>query len=119
MNKFSKFDIVVISFLIVISLFSYNFKNPSGTKKLKLLINNKIAYLPFKNDIIDLKKKYNKNIKIEIKDKKARFIYSDCLNKYCIRQGWISKCGDTAICMPNKTAIQIECKESKVDAVSQ
>ena len=50
---------------------------------------------------------YGENIEIEIKDHKIRFLSSDCPNHTCINTGFIQNEGQTAVCLPNKTAITI------------
>ena len=56
--------------------------------------------------IIDLSP-FGRNISLEIKNKEIRFISSDCPNKLCVNTGFISKKGETAVCLPNKTAVTV------------
>lgn len=119
MKKITKFDIVIIFTLFILGLSSFKLSQTSGEKSIKLIIEDKIVYIPFEDKFYDLNKDYNVDIIIEVKDKKARMVHSSCYGKQCIRAGWVSECGESAICMPNKTALQIECKESEIDAISQ
>jgi hypothetical protein len=76
-------------------------------------VNDKEYTLDFnQNKIIDLHKHYGKKIEIEINNQRARIISSDCKDKICVKFGYISKCGDSAICVPNKVAIYVSCKEN-------
>ncbi|MBC7196761.1 MAG: NusG domain II-containing protein [Deferribacterales bacterium] len=117
-------DIVIIFSLFVISVLpiffysSYNGSLDGGKKEFYLLVDDKVIYLDKKNVILDLNK-YGKNVKIEILEEKLRFIESDCRDKICIKTGFISKCNDVAICIPNKVALQIKCQKSDFDAISQ
>lgn len=44
---------------------------------------------------------------------------SDCKNRLCIRQGRISRPGETIICMPNRVVVEIKGGESGYDAVTR
>lgn len=59
-------------------------------------------------------------LEFEIKDKKIRFLHSDCPDKICVNTGFISKGGQAAVCLPNKTAIKItaENSENEIDSIS-
>ena len=107
--KFKKGDFLLILFLLIIP-FYVNF-NPSAINEKKIL---KI-YTPFKN--ISLKLNKNKILKLkgergylilQIKNRKVRVLKSTCPNKICIKTGWISKVGESIICVPNRIIIKIE-----------
>jgi hypothetical protein len=119
MKRIKILDIFVIILLISISLFYFKLSKPSGKKELFLLLNNKTINLKFGNYKLNLYEKYKKHITIEVNNNRARIIKSDCINKICIKKGWISNCGESAICLPNKTAIQIKCEGQFIDAISQ
>lgn len=44
---------------------------------------------------------------IEIDGKRMRFVNSQCPDHTCERTGWISRVGDTAVCLPNRAMIKI------------
>ncbi|NMB33841.1 MAG: NusG domain II-containing protein [Clostridium sp.] len=50
--------------------------------------------------------KYSNTILVE--KGRIRFKESNCPDKICVNAGWLSKRGDTAVCMPNKAVIVIE-----------
>lgn len=119
MKVIKPLDILIIASLFIISILPFFFNKLEGGKKIfYLLIDDKVILLEKAKKIIDLKK-YGKNVKIEVLDDKLRFIESDCRDKICIKTGFISKCGDVAICIPNKVALQIKCQENNFDAISQ
>lgn len=99
--------ILSISGLLVVKEMAWN----DGTKYLVVTVNNR-EYKRFslgKNmigEIIDIDTEYGHN-KIEIGDGKARIIESDCPDHLCERQGWISKPGHIAVCLPNRLFIEI------------
>lgn len=62
-------------------------------------------------------KKNHYNI-IEYEKGRIRFIDADCPDKICVKTGWISEPGQTAVCLPHKLMIEINGKNSKVDQIS-
>lgn len=50
---------------------------------------------------------------IEIKDKKFRFINSECPNKQCIKSGWISFPMIPVVCLPNGVSAVIKKNKTK------
>ena len=54
---------------------------------------------------------------IEIKDGKIRIIKAPCMNKICMKQGWISHTGEALICLPNRVIVYIP-GDARYDALS-
>lgn len=44
---------------------------------------------------------------IHIADGKARFAKSPCGNQYCVHQGWLTRAGQAAICLPNQVSLEL------------
>ena len=44
---------------------------------------------------------------IEVSGGAARFVYSDCPDGLCVRQGFISSRGSMAVCLPNRVVAEI------------
>lgn len=44
---------------------------------------------------------------ISIDHGKVRFQQSPCHNQYCVHQGWLSKAGQVAVCLPNRVSIEL------------
>ena len=59
------------------------------------------------NQEIEITNGQNLN-KVIIKDNEVQMIEANCHNKVCIKQGRISKPGQTIICLPNRVLVQIE-----------
>jgi len=113
--KITKSDIAVIVLLAAVSLFSMSGEGTGG-KKLFLISENEKREIPLTEKTINLE---DGSIVIEVSEKGARFVRNDCPNKICVKEGWVEKCGQTAVCVPNRYALVIECKEEEYDAVSQ
>lgn len=59
------------------------------------------------------------NIVFGVKNNSIAFIHSDCPDKICVNTGFISKSGQTAVCLPNKMVLRlISSDDNEVDAVS-
>lgn len=55
---------------------------------------------------------------LEIKDRRMRVRRSDCPRQLCVQQGWVKYDGESIICVPYKTLIEIKSKQKPVvDAV--
>jgi hypothetical protein len=44
---------------------------------------------------------------ISIMNGKARFSRSPCHNQYCVHQGWLTRSGQVAICLPNQLSVEL------------
>ncbi len=44
---------------------------------------------------------------IEVADGRVRCLESDCSNQTCVKQGWVSGCGQTVVCLPHKLIVQL------------
>ncbi|CAB1243186.1 NusG domain II-containing protein [Clostridium sp. MT-14] len=126
MKKGDKIAAICILILIIssfIGVFSY---------RLYVKGSHKIAVIKQEGKIIntiDLNKvKGRKQFKIkyktshfnlvEVENGKIRIEDADCPDKICIKTGWISKPGESIICLPHKLIINIEGKNSKYDGLS-
>jgi hypothetical protein len=47
-----------------------------------------------------------------------RFEEANCPNRDCVKTGWISRKGASAVCLPNRTSIRIEGQSDKVDGTT-
>lgn len=56
-------------------------------------------------ELIQVSGQYNELIVAE--QKKICFMSTDCNDRLCIKSGWLSKPGQIAVCLPNRTLIKI------------
>ena len=56
---------------------------------------------------IPIKTEYGYNL-IEVGDGKIRVVEASCPDKIDVKQGYISKIGETIVCLPNKMLIEIK-----------
>ena len=55
---------------------------------------------------------------ISISQGKVRFKQSPCHNQYCVHQGWLSRAGQVAICIPNQISLQLIGAKSSYDSLN-
>lgn len=68
---------------------------------------------------ISIESEYGFNL-IEIGDERIRVIEADCPDEIDIKQGYISKIGETIICLPNRMVIEIKGrdKDDRIDIMN-
>lgn len=49
---------------------------------------------------------------------RIRFVDSPCTGKQCIYQGWISKGGESATCLPNGVSVQVLSPDPRYDSIN-
>ena len=62
--------------------------------------------------------KLDNGVKIIVSDGKIGFAESDCPDLVCVHTGMLSKAGDVAACVPNKTVISVSGGEASVDTLT-
>jgi len=56
---------------------------------------------------------------LEISGGRVRMIDSACPDKLCVKSGWISRPGESIVCLPNRVVIEITGGEGGPDVVNQ
>jgi hypothetical protein len=56
--------------------------------------------------------------RIEIRDRRARFVDSPCARKVCVLSGWHSHAGELAACLPNGVSLTLSAVRPAYDAVN-
>lgn len=120
MKKISFFDIFFISVLLISLYYLIYHHISSANKSLVLTVEEERYFLNLNSkELLDLSKRYGKNMIIEIDNGRARVKESDCKDKICISFGFIYRCGESAVCVPNRVSIHIECDKNDYDAISR
>ncbi|MCX7828212.1 MAG: NusG domain II-containing protein [Thermanaerothrix sp.] len=44
---------------------------------------------------------------VEVRGKTARVLDADCPDRLCVKQGWLSKAGDQAVCLPHRLVVRV------------
>lgn len=121
MKLLRKCDILLILILILISFLPYflflnhinkNYNSTYAEIKVDGKLYKNVPLSSNKGNNTFIIKTANGNNKISIKDNSIAISEADCLDSLCIKQGFISKVGETIICLPHKVVIEIKGEES-------
>ncbi len=55
---------------------------------------------------------------IHIGQGKVRFAKSPCHNQYCVHQGWLTRNGQVAICLPNQISLELVGQKKLYDSLN-
>lgn len=55
---------------------------------------------------------------IEIADNRVRVASDPSPRQYCVKQGWLSRAGDAALCLPNQVSVELLGASKRFDSVS-
>lgn len=109
-DKYLIIIIIIISFVSFIYINNSEFKK-SENKYISIQVNGEeVKKITFGVNMVGKKIPINTEFGynlIEIGDGKVRVIEADCPDKLDVKQGWISKPGETIVCLPNKLVIEI------------
>lgn len=56
--------------------------------------------------------------RIEVRDGRARVAASPGRQQLCVRAGWLSEAGDTAVCLPNRVMLELGGGPTRFDAIN-
>lgn len=99
--------ITVASLLLIVYLFQILWSNQQAAK-VQIRLNDKIyaTYDLNQQREIPIRGAIGRAI-IHIEQGKARFAKSPCHNQYCVHQGWLTRAGQAAICLPNQISLEL------------
>jgi hypothetical protein len=55
---------------------------------------------------------------IAIKNRKARIVSDPSPRQYCVRQGWLQRAGEVALCLPNQVSVELTGGKKKYDSLN-
>ena len=117
MNKRRIADVSVIAFFLMVSLLLFLFlRGGKEGSEVRVMVEGKEigVYSLSKDGEYSLNGGTNTLI---IKDGKAYMTDDDCPDKLCVRQGKISRNGETITCLPNKLTVTVIDEKGEVDLV--
>lgn len=56
--------------------------------------------------------------RIEIRNRRVRFLSSPCANQLCTHQGWVSAASELIACLPNRVVLTLDADRSDFDAIN-
>jgi hypothetical protein len=110
--------VIIANFALVILMFQ-NFWSFEHASKLKIRQGNQIigTYDLNQTRELHIKGPIGESI-VLIEQGKVRFKQSPCHNQYCVHQGWLSRTGQVAICLPNQISLQLIGAKSNYDSLN-
>jgi hypothetical protein len=128
MKEQSKFrlwagDIILILCLVLISIIIFIITNHNNNQgrffTVKIGKETIYRYSLLSDTLITFEGKTGEII-VKVKNRNVRVHKSSCPQKICVKMGWISKPGESIICVPNNMVIRIEGKtKGEVDAITR
>ena len=126
--ELTKGDKVLIGIVVLLTLISLGFIKrqalSDGNKYVSIQVNGEeVKKIIFDKKIIGktyaIESEYGYNL-VEIGDEEVRVIEASCPDKIDVKQGYISKIGESIICLPNRMVIEIkgEAKEEQIDIMN-
>ena len=121
--KSRKKEIIAVLILVLIAVVSFvciRFFVEGEGKYVKVYVNEKLTktFDLTKDREYFIETKFGYNLLI-IKNERARILDADCPNKICVNKGYISKNGESIICLPHHVVVTVESSEdNNVDAIA-
>ncbi|NOT15256.1 MAG: NusG domain II-containing protein [Methylotenera sp.] len=110
--------VLVLALSFVVYLFTALWTNSHATK-VQIKLGDKIygAYSLNQQRDVHVHGSIGETI-IRIADGRARFLRSPCHHQYCVHQGWLSRAGQAAICLPNQISLELLSEHKPYDSLS-
>jgi len=109
MKLFSSFDFLII-FVFAVSFFSFIGIEDKKSDCFEIYCDGKTIEIPIKKDTTIIVN----SVEIELKNKSAKIVKSTCPNQICVAAKPID-CDGQIVCAPNKAAVLIHKKKTKID----
>ncbi|MGM0395490.1 MAG: NusG domain II-containing protein [Bacillota bacterium] len=124
----TKGDRILILFIILLSFVSFAYINRHAFSQQEKYISVQVNGEEIKKILYDeqlightipVETEYGYSL-IEIGDRRVRLIEADCPDQICVNQGYISRIGETVVCLPNKLVIEVkgEPREDDIDIMN-
>lgn len=124
----TKGDKILIVFVLVLTLISLGFIKRQALSDEEKFVSIQVNGQQVKKIIFDksiigkkfaIESEYGYNL-VEIGDEEVRVIEASCPDKVDVKQGFISKIGESIICLPNRMVIEIKGveKEDQIDIMN-
>ncbi|WP_040950738.1 NusG domain II-containing protein [Gorillibacterium massiliense] len=117
--------VLAIAAFFLVPKFTHHNTPASGARYAKITIDGdhyKTVELTKEASELDIKSKYGYNI-LKIYNNGAQMIDADCPDKVCLTFGFVSKVGQTIVCLPHRVLVEIVDENGKgngdIDAVVQ
>lgn len=123
-KKMRKADVILIVLLLVLCAVIFGviqiFVKKDGVTAVVKVDGNVVEELDLKRENVIEVSGYDGGVnKIEVSEGKVRMIYADCPDELCVKTGWISKTGETIVCLPHRVVVEITGDKDGLDSIVQ
>ena len=123
MEKGDKLLALILVVIFIFAIGQYTFVSISKVKRTIIIRSDGeiVQQIPLNKttEIITTIKSKEGTITMQVKNGKVHIIESTCHDKLCIKQGWISKTGESIVCLPNRISISITGEEkNEIDSIT-
>mgnify|MGYP001063866740 CR=1 FL=1 len=110
--------IIILAVVGIVILFQTQWNNTPATK-VQIQVADKVFVTYSLNLRRDIKVQgVQGETTIQIGEGKARFMHSPCHNQYCVHQGWLTRAGQVAICLPNQVTLELLGEKKPYDSLN-
>ena len=117
-------DLLLIAALLLAALGLWallRLTKPAGAEAVVTVDGETVAVLPLDGDtVLNVGADRGFSNTVEVSDGRVRVRDADCPDRLCVRQGWLSRDGESAVCLPHKLTVTVRGGETPgVDAVAR
>ena len=122
-RKTLKNDILLIAALLLAALLAWGvlrLTRASGGEAVVTVDGETVATLPLTEDtVVNIGAGEGFSNVVEVSGGRVRVSDADCPDRLCVRMGWISRDGESVVCLPHKLAVTVRGGARGPDAVSR
>ncbi len=116
-----KKDIIIVLIILLVALGLWGIikffpKSTADTAVIKY--DGKVAKTVSLDSDTEFSLKEDPTVKFKVENGAISFVDATCPDKICQNTGFISKSGQTAVCLPKKTVLQLRGSQTQVDIVA-
>ena len=108
--------VIVLVAFIALAMIKFFPKSTADTAVIKY--DGKVVKEVSLNVDTEFSLKEDPTVKFKVQNGKISFIDATCPDKICQNTGFISKTGQSAVCLPKKTVLQLKGSENEIDVVA-
>lgn len=119
----TKGDKLLVVFIVLLSVFSFGYINRFAFSTQEKYVSVQVSGQEIKKILYDeqlighsipVDTDYGHSL-LELGDDQVRFLEADCPDQICIQKGYISRIGETIVCLPNRLVIEIKGEQGEDD----
>ena len=122
-RKTLKNDILLVAALLLVALAAWGLlrlTRARGAEAVVTVDGATVAALPLSEDaVLTVGEGQGFSNVIEVSGGRVRVRDADCPDRLCVRTGWVSRDGESIVCLPHKLVVTVRGGEAGPDAVSR